>query len=63
MIHDSVVLIMWVTSLGVTLWGQKWKAKAERLHDALTYILEDQADEELAEEGVEEESDSGDHSS
>lgn len=60
MIHDWVVLIMWVTSLLVTLWGQKWKAKAERLHDALTYMVEEQADEGVAEEGVDEESDPSD---
>jgi len=51
---------MWVTSLLVTLWGQKWKAKAERLHDALTYMVEEQADEGVAEEGVDEESDPSD---
>lgn len=56
MIHDWVVLIMWVTSLGVTAWGQKWKAKAERLHDALTFIVEEEASEGAAEEVVEEES-------
>jgi hypothetical protein len=43
--HDWTVLIMWVTSVGVTAWGQKWKAKAERLQDALQYIVEEQADE------------------
>ena len=63
MIHDWVVLIMWVTSLGVTAWGQKWKAKAERLHDALTFMVEEEANEGVAEEVVPEESDSGDHSS
>lgn len=56
MIHDWVVLIMWVTSLGVTAWGQHWRAKAERLHDALTFMVEEEADEDVAEEVVEEES-------
>lgn len=56
MIHDWVVLIMWVTSLGVTAWGQYWKAKAERLRDALTFMVEEEADEDVAEEVVEEES-------
>lgn len=60
MIHDWVVLIMWVTSLGVTAWGQKWKAKAERLHDALTFMVEEEASEGAAEEVVEEESDPSD---
>lgn len=60
MIHDWVVLIMWVTSLGVTAWGQKWKAKAERLHDALTFMVEEEANEGAAEEVVEEESDPSD---
>jgi hypothetical protein len=41
--HDWVVLIMWVTSLFVTLWGQKWKAKADRLGDAIQYLVEEQA--------------------
>jgi hypothetical protein len=40
-IHDWVFLILWVTSLGVTLWGQKWKAKAERLADAIQYLIEE----------------------
>ncbi len=60
MIHDWVFLILWVTSLGVTLWGQKWKAKAERLADAIQYLIEEQADEAVAEEVVEEESDPSD---
>lgn len=60
MIHDWVVLIMWVTSLGVTAWGQKWKAKAERLHDALTFMVEEEASEGATEEVVEEESDPSD---
>lgn len=60
MIHDWVVLIMWVTSLGVTAWGQKWKVKAERLHDALTFMVEEEASEGAAEEVVEEESDPSD---
>lgn len=60
MTHDWVVLIMWVTSLGVTLWGQKWKAKAERLTDALQYLIEEQADEGVAEEVVEDQSDPSD---
>lgn len=58
--HDLSILIMWVTSLGVTAWGQKWKAKAERLQDALQYLVEEQADEGVAEEVVEEESDPSD---
>lgn len=41
---------MWVTSLGVTAWGQKWKAKAERLHDAITYMVEEGADNSMTEE-------------
>lgn len=45
MIHDWTVLIMWVTSLGVTAWGQKWKAKAERLKDAVEYLVEERVDE------------------
>lgn len=60
MIHDWTVLIMWVTSLGVTAWGQKWKAKAERLKDAIQYLVEEQTDEGVAEEVVEEESDPSD---
>ena len=43
MTHDWVVLIMWVTSLFVTAWGQKWKAKADRLADAVEYLVEEQA--------------------
>jgi hypothetical protein len=59
-IHDWTVLIMWVTSVGVTAWGQKWKAKAERLQDALQYIVEEQADEDVAEDAMEEERRPGD---
>lgn len=40
-IHDWVVLIMWVTSLLVTGWGQRWKAKADRLADAIQYMVEE----------------------
>lgn len=50
MIHDLSVLIMWATSLGVTAWGQAWKAKAERLQDALAYMIEEGVDEEATEE-------------
>lgn len=46
MTHDWAVLIMWVTSLGVTAWGQKWKAKAERLQDALQFMVEEEVGEE-----------------
>lgn len=50
MTHDWTVLIMWATSLGVTLWGQKWKSRADRLQDAITYMVEDEADEILEKE-------------
>lgn len=50
MIHDWAVFVMWVTSLGVTAWGQRWKAKAERLHDALTFMVEDEIDDSMTEE-------------
>lgn len=46
MTHDLSILIMWVTSLGVTSWGQRWKAKAERLADTLQYMIEEEASEE-----------------
>lgn len=59
MTHDWVVLIMWVTSLGVTAWGQKWKAKADRLADAVQYLVEEQAS---AEEALESESEDSDQS-
>lgn len=55
--HDWVVLIMWVTSLLVTLWGQRWKAKADRLGDAIQYLVEEQAS---AEEVVSEDADPSD---
>jgi len=58
--HDWTVLIMWVTSLGVTAWGQKWKAKADRLGDAIQYLIEEQTDGDDAEEVVPEDSDTGD---
>lgn len=45
MIHDWTVLIMWVTSLGVTAWGQSWRAKAERRKDVIQYMIEGEADE------------------
>jgi hypothetical protein len=57
--HDWVVLIMWVTSLFVTAWGQKWKAKADRLADAIEYLVEEQADAD-AEETVQEDADPSD---
>ncbi len=44
MIHDWTVLIMWVTSLLVTLWGQHWYDKAKRQQDAIQYMIEEQAD-------------------
>ncbi len=50
MIHDWAVFVMWVTSLGVTAWGQRWKAKAERLQDALTFMVEDEIDDSMTEE-------------
>lgn len=62
MTHDWVVLIMWVTSLFVTAWGQKWKAKADRLADAVQYLVEEQANEGDAEEVVPEDADPSDQS-
>ena len=59
MTHDWVVLIMWVTSLFVTAWGQKWKAKADRLADAVEYLVEEQVD-AGAEETVQEDADPSD---
>lgn len=56
MTHDWVVLIMWFTSLFVTAWGQRWKAKADRLGDAIQYLLEEQTDDSGTD------SDSGDDS-
>lgn len=44
MTHDWTVLIMWATSLGVTLWGQKWKARADHLQDVITYMVDDDGD-------------------
>jgi hypothetical protein len=58
-IHDWVVLIMWVTSLGVTAWGQRWKAKADRLADAVEYLVEEQMDADT-EEAVQEDADPSD---
>lgn len=58
-IHDWVVLVMWVTSLFVTAWGQKWKAKADRLADAVEYLVEEQVDAD-AEEVVQEDADPSD---
>lgn len=49
MIHDYIVLIMWVTSLLVTLWGQHWRTRAHRLQDALEYVVEEQASGEAEE--------------
>lgn len=59
MIHDWTVLIMWVTSLGVTAWGQYWKAKADRLADAVEYLVEEQVD-AGSEEAVQEDADQSD---
>lgn len=44
MIHDWVVLIMWVTTLLVAVWGQHWYDKAQRQADAIAYMLEEQVD-------------------
>lgn len=59
MIHDWAVLIMWVTSLLVTAWGQNWKAKADRLADAVEYLVEEQVD-AGSEEAVQEDADQSD---
>lgn len=54
MIHDWVFLILWVTSLFVTVWGQHWYDRAKRLADAITYMVEEQAEEADQEVGPEE---------
>lgn len=36
--------------LGLALWGQSWKGKAERARDALQFMIEEEADAELAED-------------
>lgn len=50
---------MWVTSLLVTAWGQNWKAKADRLADAVEYLVEEQVD-AGSEEAVQEDADQSD---
>ena len=31
--------------MGTALWGQKWKARAERLQDAIQFMVEEEIDE------------------